>query len=131
MFLMSNGLDFASWLEAEIQSRGWSQAELAKRARLNRAIVNKVLNRYSKPSPETLQAIARALGYPQEFVFRKAGLLDDSPTEEDALTRLLNHYFAQLTPQEQQIILTQIEALAQKRKHTTTPKRSKPSHASS
>jgi len=95
------------------------------------ATVSKILNGERNPGPDFCRALARALNYPQEFVFRKAGLLDDDSPPEDNLTRLLNHYFAQLSPQEQQIILTQIESLAQKHERTTAAGRVKPSRASS
>ena len=116
---------FSQWLLTEMNKRSWSQGELARRAGVTQGAVSHVLGDMRSPGPEFCKAVAFALDYPQEFVFRKAGILDDTPTKEDALTCLLNHYFAQLTPQEQQIILDQIEALARKRERATAPKRSR------
>lgn len=44
------------------RDRGWSQAELARRAGLNRNVVNTTENESSFPARQNLQAMARALG---------------------------------------------------------------------
>jgi len=107
--------DFAAWLEEEMQRRGWSQSELAKRAFLNRAVINKILSRMTKPTPETLQAIARALGYPQELVFRKAGLLTDPPPpNHDPDIQLALHLLSNLPPDARREALEFIQFKAQK-----------------
>jgi transcriptional regulator with XRE-family HTH domain len=72
MFLMSN---FGEWLYTEMLQRDWTQSKLAKYAGLNRAVVNKIINGASKPTPETINALAHALRIPPELVFEKAGLL--------------------------------------------------------
>ena len=72
-------MDFVSWLEEELKQRGWSQSKLAKRGNIRANTVSRVLSHERNPGPDFCRAVARALGYPQEYVFRKAGLIDDPP----------------------------------------------------
>jgi len=45
-------------------SRGWSQAELARRARINAGTVSLVESGRLQPYPAQIAKIARALGHP-------------------------------------------------------------------
>jgi transcriptional regulator with XRE-family HTH domain len=49
--------------------RGWSDADLASRARLDRAHVNQVKNGRALPTVATALTIARALGVPVAAAF--------------------------------------------------------------
>ncbi len=62
-----------------------SPAELARKAGIDKGIISRILNRERRPSPESLEAIARALKLPSETVFRAAGLLP-SKVKTDPLT---------------------------------------------
>ncbi len=95
---------FATWLQQERESRGLSQAELARIANLHRAIISKIENSQTTPSPETLRAIARALKLPPEEVFRRAGLLPPRPETSPLIEALLS-LVAELPPEEQEEIL--------------------------
>jgi len=59
----------------EIDKRGWSIRELAKRANLAHGTINSVLAQKSKPGVIFCTGIARALREPPERIFRLAGLL--------------------------------------------------------
>jgi transcriptional regulator with XRE-family HTH domain len=52
-----------------LAERGWSDARLAARARLDRAHVNQVKNGRALPTVATALAIARALGVPVADAF--------------------------------------------------------------
>lgn len=56
----------ATKLSALRRDRGWSQAELARRAGLNRNVINTAEQQTSFPSIKSLDAIARALSVPVE-----------------------------------------------------------------
>jgi transcriptional regulator with XRE-family HTH domain len=49
-------------LTAERIQRGWSKAELARRARLDQALVSKIEGQRVRPYPTELRRLARALG---------------------------------------------------------------------
>lgn len=79
---LSMDKDFADWLIEQMNKRGWSQADLANAAGLNRQVISTYVNRQrQKPDSEVLVALARALHLPPETVFRAAGLLP--PVSED------------------------------------------------
>ena len=68
-------------LTNERKRRGWSQSELARRARLNAGTVCLIENRRFVPYPTQLSKIARALGVPQA----QAHLLLQEDQAEDSL----------------------------------------------
>jgi len=102
---------FKEWLLEEMGRREWSQADLARSADLNRAVINKLLNGQSSPSPATLEAIARAFKVPVESVYRLAGLLPSIP-EPDSFIEEALHLLGQIkNPQRQATALLLIKAL--------------------
>ena len=52
-----------------LSARGWTDAELAARAGLDRTHVNQVKNGRARPTVATALAIARALGVPVAVAF--------------------------------------------------------------
>lgn len=93
MFLMEN--KFGLWLQQVREARGLTQSDLARMANLNRAVINKIENNASSPTPETLNSIASALKLPTETVFREAGLLPPKP-EIDQKIEDLSHLMREL-----------------------------------
>lgn len=87
---MYQKVDFAQWLLKEMQARGISQAELARRASVSRATVSKTLKQKSFPSWEVCLAFAHGLDLPPEIVLRAATLLpeerqDNGRVEEEII----------------------------------------------
>lgn len=74
--------DLVRWLAGELESRGWSIRELARRAGLSHTTVAQVLSEQRKPTWEFCRSIAEALSVPDETVLRLAGLLPTRPTKE-------------------------------------------------
>lgn len=68
-------IEFADWLQAELDIREMKPKTLADKAHLDPGIISRVLSRERLPSPDSLTAISGVLGYPPETVFRAAGLL--------------------------------------------------------
>lgn len=90
MAAVGEKMNFAEWLQAEMDKRGWSQSDLARFADLNRAVINKLLNGKSHPQPATLEAISRALKMPIEITYRAAGLLPASPDRDEAIEEAIH-----------------------------------------
>jgi len=108
-------MDFSDWLIAEMNKRGWSQADLAREAGLNRQVISTYVNRQrEKPDSNVLIAIARAFNLPPEIVFRRAGLLPPKPPDTEYGEELL-YLLSQLSPQEQAEILDYIRFKASKK----------------
>lgn len=83
--------EFIDWLTEELNERGWSLNELARRAGLTGSMVSLVLSDQRNPGPDFCSGIAAALGYDDVSVFRKAGLLRSVPppvADEDEMSRL-------------------------------------------
>lgn len=99
--------DFSVWLLEEVNERGWTFAELAKRAGMNTGTLSRVLNETRNPGPDFCTAIARALGIPVEEVFRRAGLLPQlSANEDEQVIRELMDILKNMTPENRQDLLS-------------------------
>ncbi len=110
MVIMADELFFMEWLNEQLRQRGWTQGELARRCGLSRSGVNKNLrNLAQKPSPETCNAIARALNLAPITVFRAAGWL---PEDQD-LPELdeLREKFSKLSPNGRQQLIARADVL--------------------
>lgn len=101
--------DFADWLGSELESRGWSQAELARRVDVTHAAISFVITRRRAPSPQLCLSLAEVLDLPPAEVFRRAGLL---PPIAEGAQRLAEIYTA-LEPDRQEILITVARALLQ------------------
>jgi len=108
---------FKEWLLKEMGLRGLSQSDLARSAELNRAVINKLLNGQSAPSPATLESIARAFKMPIESIYRIAGLLPTLP-EEDSFVEELMFLLEQIkNPSRRATALLLIKALVSEEEH--------------
>ena len=85
---MSVNEEFIRWLSDEMESRSWSQGEMARRSGMSQALVSLLLLGKSAPGLDSLHGIARAFKMRKEDVFRKAGYLDPLPGDDLALTEL-------------------------------------------
>lgn len=112
-----------------------SPAGLARKAGIDKGIISRTLNRERKPSPESLEAIARALKLPPEAVFRAAGLLPPK-AETDPLIEEGTHILQQLEGEDKEDAIRYLRMRLQvaeergeynvrkKKELTTAPRRS-------
>jgi transcriptional regulator with XRE-family HTH domain len=92
---------FPDWLERELGVRGWNLSDLARRAEVSDATISRILSGTRNAGPEVCVAIAQALNYAPELVFRRAGLLParESTPDRGSISdrgRLALHLFEQL-----------------------------------
>jgi transcriptional regulator with XRE-family HTH domain len=106
---------FGEWLQEELKKRKWRQADLARAAHLDTAVISNLVNNKRGPGEETCKAIAHAFVLPPENVFRAAGLLPLLPSIEDARKEIMNYKFDELTPEQQDDVIFYIEYLQAKR----------------
>ena len=71
----------SEWLRKELRARDWTQADLANNSGIPPASISRIINETRGPSPETCRALAETFNYPQEYVFKKAGLIDEKEKE--------------------------------------------------
>ena len=67
--------DFATWLVSELEKRGWSRAEAARRGGISSVAIDRVVNGSMNPGYRFTRGIAQAFGISDEEVARRAGLL--------------------------------------------------------
>ena len=77
---------FSEWLVGQLQDRGWSQRELARRAEISHTTVSDVLGNVRRPTWDFCASIAGALGENPDAVFVLAGLKPEPsrPVTEEA-----------------------------------------------
>src|SRR5574343_468585 len=61
------------WILRQLEDRGWTQAELARRAKIADATLSRIIAGTRDAGPESALAIAHALGEYPEKVYRLAG----------------------------------------------------------
>jgi len=104
----------AELLTRQLDRRGWSQRELARRARMSHTTVSKVLSGRLAPSYEFCRAVAGVLGLPRESVLRWAGLLPALADDDDeAALRELMALLRELSPAGRDAAQRYIRFLAQ------------------
>jgi transcriptional regulator with XRE-family HTH domain len=103
---------FSEWLTNELAQRGWRPADLARHPGISQGQVSNVLNSRRNPGPDTCTAIANALNYPPEYIFRRAGLL---PSEDTAVTEEKEaiHYLRQLPGHKRRAAIDMLRGLTQ------------------
>lgn len=98
------------WLQTQIDMHGWRQAELARRAGIQPATLNRIINGTRNMGPEVAGQIAKALGIPPEEVLRRAGLLPPV-TPRRAEDEEMDHILGRLDERTRQTILTMLRGL--------------------
>lgn len=101
-------MKFKDWLENELTRRGWTAAELAKRAELSPSTLSRILDDDKDDYPVTAEAakrIAMGLGEPLEKVFVLAGLMPEYPGENDPITHEITHLVKLLPDHERKAVL--------------------------
>ena len=95
---------FLSWLDREMSKKGWSDAQLAKKAGISHPVISKARSGIQPIGWEACVAIATALELPPETVLREAGLLPKK-TKEDPLNQEILFLVGKLPLEDQQEIL--------------------------
>ncbi len=89
---------FSTWLKHEIDLRGWSQADLAREAKISRQAVSNVVNQVRAPGPDVCKKIANAFNMDPQIVFMKAGILPDKNVQNELLSEI--HYKLDMVPED-------------------------------
>ena len=71
-------MEFSDWIVEQLNSRGWSQADLARASKLTRGSISNYVNG-RVPDNEALKKIAHAFRLPISDVFQAANALPPDP----------------------------------------------------
>jgi transcriptional regulator with XRE-family HTH domain len=102
-------MDFSVWLNQELEARGWSRSEAARRGNVSASMFDKVINGQAKPGINFCRGVAKAFNLPVIEVFRRAGIenTEDLGNKAEEIKEL----FSQLTTENQAHIRQQIQVL--------------------
>lgn len=103
--------DFSAWLMAELEKRGWTNSELARRAGVVPSTVSMILSNQKQPGLDFCIGVARALGELPESILRRAGLLPPLPAAVEMENEVLQIYRT-LPITQRRTILSMLRALA-------------------
>ncbi len=81
--------DFGRWVTRQLQERGWTRSEAARRGGISPSMMDKVIGGFANPGLDFCRGLALAFNLPVETVLRQAGILSSKeqvPGEEDLLT---------------------------------------------
>jgi len=122
--IVTVGNKFGLWLQQVREEKGFTQSQLASKAKLNRAVINKIENGYSDPELKTLVKIADALEMPIEKVVRIA--IDRTATEDDEFVEELLYYSKPLSQDDKQEIIEFTKLKARRKSDRIKKSREKP-----
>ena len=104
------GNTFSEWLVKQIEIRGWSQSELARRANTTSTTVSRIIHHERLPGIEFCRGVARAFGMAEIEVLRVAGLADALPSVDEQGENLLAEFY-QLSDADRKFIFDQMRGL--------------------
>jgi transcriptional regulator with XRE-family HTH domain len=117
--------EVAEWLDTEMQARGLTTRELARRANLHFTTISQVITGRQLAGWDFLTAVARPLGSTPIEAFVKAGKLTRAEAlaalprlltvEQTDMARQIAAAAQALSMEEQQLLLQMLQALAQKK----------------
>lgn len=102
--------NFGAWLAQELEQRGWTMGELARRCNVSHPAISRVVSGQHTPGVELCCAIANALEMPEEKILRLVGHLSPLPTiEEDSTFAEVYDMMKHFTPEQRRAILEYVE----------------------
>jgi len=82
-------MEFSEWIVEELERRGWSRSEAARRGGISPSMFDKVINGYSKPGVKFIEGIAKAFKMSSaEVVMRMHKQKGDDPWVDEMEMKL-------------------------------------------
>lgn len=95
---------FPTWLNGELKKRGWSQRELARRAKISSGTISNLISGMRGRGIDSLTSIAEAFEMPPEEIFRIAGVFSSAPSDTEYHEQL-NHIIEHLPITEKNMLM--------------------------
>jgi transcriptional regulator with XRE-family HTH domain len=102
-------MDFSEWITQELDKKGWSRREAARRGDISASILDKVIAHESQPGITFYKGIAKAFEMSLVDVLIKAGEVDPRDLSDENI----NTRFARLSGSQQRMVLRFIESITQ------------------
>jgi transcriptional regulator with XRE-family HTH domain len=116
---MTTLFDFSEWLKNELSLRNMKPADLAKKSKVSKAIISRLLSAERMPRPETLVQIAEGLGITAAKMFEEAGYLPKADKKSNEIEDLVFN-FSKLSEEDKQDILELMRFKQEKRSRLKT-----------
>jgi transcriptional regulator with XRE-family HTH domain len=115
-----------NWLNEQLQTRGWSQSEAARRSGISPSMFSQVISGAAKPGPDFLTGIAQAFSITRREAFQRAGMIESEPPTDTPTIQEMNQEFAYLTAEEQEFWVGMLKSYVAERKrgYTASPQES-------
>lgn len=104
-------IKFRDWLLTTLEEKEWSQADLARHAKVSRTAISDAISGKRNVGKDLGLALARALNVPPDEIFRAAGLLPPTKDSDDTLKRIDHLYHTLEDPANKQKALEFLEFL--------------------
>jgi transcriptional regulator with XRE-family HTH domain len=102
---------FEQWLNKQLNDRGWSQSEAARRSGISASMFSQVISGVANPGIDFLDGVARAFGITRREVYARAGRIEPEPSSDTPSAKDLLTYFSTLMPEHQQSVIQHAKAL--------------------
>lgn len=99
---------FSDWLDAQLEERNWTRAELARRSGIHQSTLSMIYNGLRNVGTDSADAIANAFHLPASVVYIAAGLLPESENIDEYEEQVI-HLLHQLPPEDREEILELIK----------------------
>ena len=76
---------FGEWLQQELNQRGWSHRELARRAKMSQAVVSRIVSGHTSPTCGFCIGIAAPLEVSPVHIMQLAGVLPEDTKLSDGV----------------------------------------------
>ena len=112
--------ELSTYLNEELQKRGWSIRELARRSGVSHTAVSYVMSGQREAGLRFCNGVARALDVPPEIILRLAGRIPQRATRKQLTDEIL-FYFDRMDEIEQLRLITIAFALSRRDKNGRNP----------
>jgi len=95
---------FPQWIQEQMKSREWSQAELSRQAGLSRTAISDVISGKAGPGYHLCMSVANAFEMPPESIMRVAGLLPAKPDIDEGIEKILQEAARLPKPDQEEVL---------------------------
>ncbi len=98
-------MSFSEWIESELNKRGWSRSEAARRGGISPSMMDKVINGNSTPGLIFYKGLSKAFKISLFEILVKAGEITNSSSTATAYLDKFGEILPRLTPEQRDQLL--------------------------
>ena len=121
-----NTMEFSEWIVVELEKRGWSRSEAARRGDISPSMFDKVINGHAKPGVKFIQGIAKAFKMTPAEVMMHV----EKTSKTDAWVEEMTFKIKTLDPKHRSMVSTFIDSLLHAEESEAARQKTRPRHKS-